>query len=135
MRAIFLTFLMAFFGQSVQALARECDPSDESQTGMNICANAEYQSADAKLNKAYGEIVRRLAEDAGAKKLLQKAQRDWIAFRDAECAFSTDGSKDGSIYAMLKSQCLAGLTAARAEQLSGYLNCEGDLSCPVPPAQ
>lgn len=136
MRAIFLAFLLSVLGQSVQAVAQECDPSDESQAGMNICANAEYRAADAKLNKAYGEIVRRLAEDAGAKKLLQKAQRDWIAFRDAECAFSTDGSKDGSIYPMLKSQCLAGLTTARTEQLSGYLNCEeGDLSCPVPPAE
>jgi uncharacterized protein YecT (DUF1311 family) len=134
MRAIFLALILLVLGPPSQALAQECDPSDESQTGMNICANADYKAADAKLNKAYGEIVKRLADDAESKKLLQKSQRDWIAFRDAECAFSTNDSKGGSIYPMLMSQCLAGLTAARTEQLSGYLNCqEGDLSCPLPP--
>ncbi len=133
MRAILLAFILAVAGLSGKALAQGCDPADESQAGMNICADAGYKSEDAKLNKAYREIVKRLADDAEGKKLLQKSQRDWIAFRDAECAFSTNDSKGGSIYPMLLSQCLAGLTAARAEQLSGYLNCEeGDMSCPVP---
>ena len=130
MRAIFLAFLLSVLGQSVQAVAQECDPSDESQAGMNICANAEYRAADAKLNKAYGEIVRRLAEDAGAKKLLQKAQRDWIAFRDAECAFSVNDSKGGTIYPMLMSECLEDLTNERTKQLEADAVCEeGDMSC------
>ena len=82
------------------------------------------------------EIVGRLADDAEGKKLLQAAQRAWISFRDAECAFSTNDSKGGSIYPMLMSNCLEELTADRTKQLRTYLDCEeGDMSCPVPPAQ
>ena len=124
------------FHPASQALAQECNPSDVSQTGMTICANANFRVADAKLNKAYAEIVRRLAHDAEGKRLLQTVQRAWIAFRDAECAFSANDSKGGSIYPMLISECLEELTNARAEQLKGDLGCkEGDISCSVPPAQ
>jgi uncharacterized protein YecT (DUF1311 family) len=118
---------------SSAAFAQECDRSDESQAGMNICANEDYKAADAKLNKTYSEIMKRLSDDADGRKLLQAAQRAWIAFRDAECNFSTADSQGGSIHPMLESGCLQGLTEARTEQLGSYLNCEeGDMSCPVP---
>jgi uncharacterized protein YecT (DUF1311 family) len=66
------------------------------------------------------------------KELLQ-AQRARIAFRDAECDFSTADSQGGSIHPMLVSGCLQGLTEALAEQLGSYLECEeGDMSCPEP---
>lgn len=115
------------------AAAQECNPADESQAGMNICAAAGFKAEDARLNKTYREIVRRLADDAAGKKLLVTTQRDWIAFRDAECAFATASSAGGSIHPMLVSDCLADLTKARTAQLAGYLDCEeGDMSCPVP---
>ena len=131
-----LTIAIALTALSSPALSQSCDPADESQSGMNICADADYKAEDAKLNRAYREIVRRLADSPKDKDLLTIAQRDWIAFRDAECSFATNGSKGGSIHPMLLSHCLADLTAARARQLSTYLDCEeGDISCPVPPAR
>ena len=118
---------------SSAAFAQECDRSDESQMGMNICAHQDYAAADKELNKAYGDIMRRLSDDADARKLLQAAQRAWIAFRDAECNFATADSQGGSIHPMLMSGCLQGLTESRTEQLGGYLECEeGDMSCPAP---
>lgn len=133
MRLSILPVCLAGVLATSSAFAQKCDRKDESQSGMNICADADYKAADAKLNKSYGEIMKRLSDDNDGKKLLQTAQRAWIAFRDAECKFSTEGSKDGSIYPMLVSQCLAGLTETRGEQLKAYLNCEeGDMSCPVP---
>ena len=120
---------------SSAAFAQECDRSDESQAGMNICAHEDYQAADKELNRTYGEVMKRLSDDADRRKLLQAAQRAWIAFRDAECAFSTADSQGGSIHPMLVSGCLQGLTEARTKQLGGYLECEeGDMSCPVPAA-
>ncbi|MBD0414252.1 lysozyme inhibitor LprI family protein [Oryzicola mucosus] len=117
------------------ASAAECDPKDESQMGMNICAAADYKAADTKLNAAYAEIVRRLSDDEDSKKRLQAAQRAWIGFRDAECNFATGDAQDGSIYPMLQSNCLEGLTLDRVKQLDVYLHCEeGDMSCPVPAA-
>ncbi len=58
---------------------------------MDICAGADFKASDAKLNTDYGEIMKRLSDDADARKLLQESQRAWIAFRDAECKFSSSG--------------------------------------------
>ncbi|WP_353644394.1 lysozyme inhibitor LprI family protein [Mesorhizobium sp. WSM2239] len=125
--------LIAGLLSSSAAVAQECDRSDESQAGVNICAHEDYKTVDAKLNETYGEIMKRLSDDPDGRKLLQAAQRAWIAFRDAECDFSTAGSQSGSIYPTLMSGCLQSLTEARTEQLGGYLECdEGDMSCPVP---
>jgi uncharacterized protein YecT (DUF1311 family) len=130
-----LAVIAGLLGALPAAQAQKCDRADETQAGMNICAAADHQAADHKLNKAYGDIMKRLSDDAEARKRLQAAQRAWIAFRDAECDFSTADSKEGTIYPALYSGCLTALTDERTGQLNGYLNCEeGDMSCPVPPA-
>ncbi len=114
------------------AHAQDCANAADQMT-LNICADKEHKAGDAKLNAAYGEIMKRLAGDDATKKLLQTAQRDWIAFRDAECAFQTSAASGGSIQPMLVSLCLATLTQDRVTQLEAYLHCEeGDMSCPVP---
>ena len=103
------------------------------QQGLNECAFREFEAADAALNAAYRRIVARLAGQTDARQLLTKAQRAWVAFRDAECAFSASGTQGGSIQPMIVSMCQTDLTKARAEALHHYLDCkEGDLSCPVP---
>ncbi len=136
MRAILLSVLcLAALTQASIAASPPCNPSDETQAGMNACADAEYRREDARLNGQYGKIAARLADDAEGKARLKAAERAWIAFRDAECAFSTAAASDGSAYPMLLSQCRAELTRTRADQLGKYLSCEeGDMSCPVPPA-
>ena len=89
------------------------------------------KAADAKLNQAYKDLVGR--NDAKTNKLLQTAQRAWIAFRDAECAYTTADSEGGSIHPMEVSQCLTGLTNDRIKQLTTGANCEeGDASCASP---
>ena len=63
------------------------------------------------------------------------AERAWVAFRDAECAFQ-GGPIDqaGTIRPLVVADCRTGLTEARLKDFQGYLSCEeGDTSCPVPP--
>jgi uncharacterized protein YecT (DUF1311 family) len=130
--AILAVFLAAFVAPS-EGWSEECDRNDQSQTGMNICAGADFKASDAKLNADYGKIMKRLSDDADARKLLQESQRAWIAFRDAECKFSSSGVEGGSIYPLVYAGCLQTLTEARTQQLGAYLKCdEGDTSCPVP---
>lgn len=136
MRATVLALYLTTVGLPVSAFSQECDLNDESQMGMNICADAAYKAADARLNKAYAAVRAATDDSAGSRKLLVEAQRAWIAFRDAECAFSTEDSKDGSIYPMLMAECLESLTDERTKQLEAYIECpEGDVSCPAPAAQ
>jgi uncharacterized protein YecT (DUF1311 family) len=116
---------------SGSAFAAECE--DQTQTGLNRCADAAYQKADAALNGVYNEITRRLKGDSATKQLLTAAQKAWLGFRDAECTFANAANAGGSIYPMVHAECLERLTKARTGDLRAYLKCgEGDLGCPVP---
>jgi uncharacterized protein YecT (DUF1311 family) len=131
MRLLFLSVCLAFLAAASTASAQECDRNDDSQQMMTICAGADFAAADAKLNKAYKDIVGQNEEQAN--KLLQTAQRAWIAFRDAECEYATVDSEGGSIHPMEVSQCLTRLTNERTKQLTAGANCqEGDASCASP---
>lgn len=117
------------------ALAAEDCSRLATQLEMNTCAGRNLDVADAALNDAYRKIVVRLAQDTEAIGQLRAAQRAWIAFRDAECAFAASSVEGGSIYPMIHADCLREATEARTAALHTYLDCaEGDLSCPLPPA-
>lgn len=112
--------------------AQDCS-SAASQTAMNQCADQAYRTTDAELHAAYKQITARLKDDRDASRLLLAAQRKWLAFRDAQCAFLASGSAQGSVYPLLVMQCREELTRTRVTEFKGYLHCaEGDLRCPVP---
>lgn len=113
------------------AFAYEC--KDQTQSGLDVCADANFQKADTALNASYKEIVRRLKDDAATTKLLVTAQKAWLAYRDAECAFSSSANAEGSIYPMVFSICLEEVTRQRTKELSVFLKCgDGDTGCPAP---
>jgi uncharacterized protein YecT (DUF1311 family) len=114
------------------AYAADCDNAADQAT-VNECAAQQHQTADKELNALYQQINERLKSNPDSKKLLTEAQRSWIAFRDAECKFSSAGVEGGSVYPLIYSNCVTELTKARVETFKNYLKCqEGDLSCPVP---
>ena len=130
MRAPILAFCLTL-SAIPSAFALDC--ADETQVVQDQCADASYQKADAALNRSYKEILRRLKGDSATTKLLVDAQKAWIAYRDAECAFSSSANKGGTIYPMVFSICLEGVTKKRSAELAAYLKCgEGDTGCPVP---
>lgn len=103
------------------------------QATMNQCAGQAFKAADNELNVVYQQITGRLKDNPDGKKLLVGAQRAWIGFRDSECKFSASGVAGGSVYPLIYSDCLTGMTKTRVETLRQYLKCEeGDMSCPVP---
>ncbi|MEE7490260.1 lysozyme inhibitor LprI family protein [Methylobacterium oryzae CBMB20] len=68
--------------------------NETSTPGTTDCMNRALQEADAKLNAAYKKAMSVIdhddrAADPNAKALwktqLERAQRAWIAFRDADC--------------------------------------------------
>ncbi len=124
-----LAFALLLLGPSAQA--EDCD-SSATQMALNACYAQVYATADAELNRLYGEISTRLAGQAETKALLVAAQRAWIPYRDAECSFASSGVAGGSIEPMIRAQCLTALTRARSADFARYLACEeGDLSCPA----
>ncbi|MXP46838.1 DUF1311 domain-containing protein [Altererythrobacter luteolus] len=90
------------------------------QAEMNRCAEAEYRAADHDLNAAWRLARARSGSDESGDELLQ-AQRAWIAFRDAHCAFEAGIYRGGSIVPLIHSNCMTSLTRARTEQLRAYV--------------
>ena len=114
------------------AQADEC-ANASTQTEMNTCTAQQYQAADKTLNQTYQTAIKRA--EAPQRELLKKAQQAWIALRDADCAFISSGTEGGSIQPMIVNQCLADKTNEREAYLATLMQCEeGDLSCPLPPA-
>lgn len=126
----------AFFAFTLSAAqADQCMDQAEDQATMTRCAAQGYQTSDTELNRLFHEIRQRLGDDSDTRQLLRGTEHAWIAFRDAECGFAASGVDGGSAYAMVYDMCLDGLTQRRIDEFRQYLNCEeGDLSCPVPPA-
>jgi uncharacterized protein YecT (DUF1311 family) len=78
------------------------------------CITAEYQRQDARLNKAYKALMAELPPPR--KTQLQEAQRSWINYRDANCAFYDD--PDGGTLARVNANaCMMTATADRAREL------------------
>jgi uncharacterized protein YecT (DUF1311 family) len=105
----------------------------QNQRELDSCAGNAAVAADAKLNATYQTITGRLKANNAVRTKLVAAERAWIAFRDAECAFAASGVEGGTIQPMIVAECRAALAQQRQDQLAVYLNCqEGDTSCPVP---
>jgi uncharacterized protein YecT (DUF1311 family) len=119
-----LGFILFFACLASVAHAENCDPNAvQDQSTMNACAFDDYKKADKELNSVYGAIVGRMKDDAAAKELLKKAQKSWVAFRDAECLFRASPNEGGSIYPLVQFGCAASLTKARVSDLkANYLD-------------
>nr|WP_159464590.1 lysozyme inhibitor LprI family protein [Scandinavium goeteborgense] len=116
---------------STSVLADDCE-SATSQAGLNECAGNEYKKQDDLLNQTYKEAMK-LATDTQKTQLIT-AQKAWIAFRDADCAFLTSGADGASVAPMVHAQCMTQKTYERTELLKSTLSCEeGDVSCVFPP--
>ncbi|MGE7367844.1 lysozyme inhibitor LprI family protein [Neorhizobium sp. NPDC001467] len=95
------------------------------QTDMTICARERYAEADDALNTQYRitrDAMRRrdaddIPENKGAEDALVKAQRAWIAYRDAQCVSVGFQARGGSMEPMLVANCQAEMTLNRAEEL------------------
>jgi uncharacterized protein YecT (DUF1311 family) len=92
--------------------------SGMSTAGMIECANAELRVQDGRLNNAYQSAILRL-ERPRQKVALQKAQRAWIAFRDADCAALYDEDW-GSMARVQANACVLEHTRRRADELERF---------------
>ena len=101
------------------------------QLAMNECAKQDLREADAKLNSVYQQVLSKYANDANRIARIKKAQRAWIAFRDAEIEALFPGSEEpqhGSAWVMCRPLELAKLITERTKGLKPMLeHREGDV--------
>ena len=87
---------------------------------LHACDAAEITSRDAVLNQSYRKLLAAITPARQA--LLRTAERDWIAFRDAECAFRRSADAGGSDAVLVYDACRLDLTARRIDDLGKALN-------------
>jgi uncharacterized protein YecT (DUF1311 family) len=127
MKSIFLGLAAAsvlLFATSTVLAAGETEMSQEYSScidkanGANPaligCALAETKRQDARLNENYKRLMSKLTEER--KNALLEAQRAWIKYRDANCAFWDDPA-DGQSAAVTAKECVLTMTADRASEL------------------
>ena len=91
----------------------------QTQFNLNFCAAQAAKNADQQLNQAYQKAIAKFKGTPQEKQLVD-AQLNWIKFRDADCAFSSDRFKGGTIAPMIHSGCIARLTQQRTKELESY---------------
>ena len=114
-----MSFLIIIRGSAIAAiLASLLIPQVHAQTqaAMNVQARSEFVQAAAELNRTYEALLTKLP-DAEGKEKLKKAQRAWLAFRDAEAAFAADKVRAGSMAPTLRYETMTELTRQRIKQL------------------
>lgn len=126
--AFFATALLVVSTSGAAAASKTVDcRSAQQQIDLDICADRDFRAADAQLNALYRSIQ---ANYNSQGRELLTSERAWIAYRDSECAFETDGVRDGSAQPMMRSMCLGGMTRLRIRELEQQRDCaDGDLSC------
>lgn len=96
----------------------EVQNCDGSTVDMIECVNGLRDKWDGRLNAAYRQVMN--TETAAQKTALRDAQRQWIAYRDANCAYYAGG--EGSISRIEAAVCQYALTRDRARELEAMMS-------------
>ncbi len=97
--------------------------SDGATASIIECIGAEYKQQDERLNKAYKTLMSEVSPER--QKQLKTAQRAWISFRDANCAFYDD-PEGGTLARISANDCMMTTTAKRATELESFLEGFGE---------
>lgn len=115
---------LPLFALVASQAAANCE-APQTTVEMRLCAEQDFEVADAELNAAYKvarQHMRRLDQDLpdhlkGAADALLQAQRAWIPFRDAACAAEGFEFRGGSFEPVMVRTCKTALTQRRSEDL------------------
>jgi uncharacterized protein YecT (DUF1311 family) len=88
---------------------------------MKICGSYHWMIQDVRMNKAYKQMLAK-AKVASYEKSLVKAQRAWLAYRDAACAFEGEmGAGGGTAEGLYVLSCKEEVTKQQAERLEAAI--------------
>lgn len=124
-----LCILAAIAGPAAAEDGIDCENAT-AQQDMNMCAERDFEAADAELNAVWAQARKAAKEvDAeqsdelkGADEALLAAQRAWLGYRDAQCELAGFEARGGSMEPMLVSGCKAELTRIRIKELQTFIS-------------
>jgi uncharacterized protein YecT (DUF1311 family) len=104
-------------------IAQYCAAGHGGTPEIEYCANHEFEKEDRKLNASYSQVVAQIKTNSSDKSILSqlvKAQRLWVAFRDAECGAHYTYYIDGTIRGLMFVSCKTELTEQREKDLRSF---------------
>lgn len=102
----------------------ECSKKAITTIEIRQCLAQELSYYDKKLNASYNELISKLAKHQ--QDSLKKAQRAWLAYRNAECDFAAFSEQPGTIAPVIITTCFINMTKNRVNELNTYLLNETD---------
>jgi uncharacterized protein YecT (DUF1311 family) len=118
-----MTFLVSTPRATAQYMSEQSAPAAclnaQSNTATGECFGRMAKEADLRLNQVYNEIQKFF--EAGHRQkdgsALRTAQRQWIAFRDANCQAAEIIYEQGTAGPVNGAACLEATTRQRTEEL------------------
>ena len=124
--AIFLV-IPSVWAQSGDAQPADCK-APSTQKAMNECAYDDFLAANAGYAESNKSVMDKL--QGKQRDLFRRAQKSWIAYRTATCAFESSGVQGGSAQGMVNWQCATRMMRVRVAEMDAMGNCpEGDVAC------
>ena len=110
-----LLFALAPLAGRAEMFGKDYAPCGDQPNTLAIvdCINGHAQAWDRRLNAAYKALGE--AADPGQRDPLKAAQRLWVQYRNANCAFYA--AHEGSIRQVLAAECLRSMTQDRALEM------------------
>ncbi|WP_019516706.1 lysozyme inhibitor LprI family protein [Sphingomonas sp. Mn802worker] len=110
----------AFADTTAHELTR-CVAADPSTAGQLMCEDAARRRYDARMNRVYAALLRRLPAPAAAR--LRIAQRAWLVFRDADAnaRSAVYATRIGTMYAPMQAADSTAMVRDRALALEKQL--------------
>lgn len=106
-----------------------CKAKGGGVTAGYLCVEQKMKRADKELNQTYQAAIGRIREEQAALRKIwsqieleepfRKAQRAWLKFRDAECAFSGFSSTPSPWQGVQIEECKLTMTLERIEYFKG----------------
>ncbi|MEV8465286.1 lysozyme inhibitor LprI family protein [Fluviibacterium sp. DFM31] len=114
--------------ETVYAACSEAS-GDTSTAGEVECLGEEIEAWEVLLNAYWPDVQAQAeaqdAQDAGAEggysARLLEAQRAWVAYREAECAWQYQRYISGTIRSLIGADCMLGMTADRVLDFREWL--------------
>ena len=114
--ALPLLLLWAAAAAFAQKPALQVSCSDpQTQYEMNVCAERNFKTADAELNRVYNTLASKL--DAEARARLKTAEVSWLKYRDDNCEYEGAFYEGGTMQPLIYSSCKERMTKARTAEL------------------
>ena len=120
-----------FAASEAWAAGPDCETT-QNDADLLQCASHDFENSQKRLDALVRQSLAALP--APARPLFDQAEKAWTSYRDAACIWNAYEIQTGTTSDLIRTTCLADLTAARVEELEAGLGAASPGGPPQPTA-